>query len=315
MAAVIKPGWSKPSAILFASESPPNERAFAVALAEAAEFGAELIILHAYDRSDVDPPEASAIGDETAVRKRHLEPFAKRATDIGIHSKIVVRRGLAADQILAYLREQKVDRVVMGAHSPGPVGKMLVGSVAETVLRNANVPVCIVGPNVVEGTYHNPVSQTILCDVSKQQASKVVASFGAELAAERNARLILQQVIPPQECAPALADLTIHQIEAELPTLLPNRLQRKVRVKTRVTLGDPTEEVLYQGRAQQATLIVLGAQDASHFAAITRAAPVYKVLAYANCPVITLPPRVLAKNGAKAERLCSSEVNYIAGVV
>jgi nucleotide-binding universal stress UspA family protein len=203
----------------------------------------------------------------------------------------------------------------MGAHSPGPVGKLLVGSVAETVLRNANVPVCIVGPNVVEGTYRNPVTRTILCDVSKPQASKVVANFGAELAAERNASLILQQVIPPQECAAVLADLTIHQIEAELPTLVPARLQRKVRVQTRVTLGDLTEELLYQGRAQKANLIVLGAQDASHFAAITRAATVYKVLAYANCPVITLSPQVLAECGIKAEKLCSSEVNYIAGVI
>ena len=157
MAAVIKPGWSKPSAILFASESPPNEKAFAVALAEAAEFGAELIILHANDRPDVNAPKGSAIRgcDEANAQKHPLEPFAQRATDIGIHCKIVVRRGVAADLILTYLREQNIDRVVMGAHSPGPVGKLLVGSVAETVLRNANVPVCIVGPNVVEGTYRN----------------------------------------------------------------------------------------------------------------------------------------------------------------
>ena len=41
MAAAIKPGWSKPSTILFASEFPPSEKVFAVALAEAAEFGAD----------------------------------------------------------------------------------------------------------------------------------------------------------------------------------------------------------------------------------------------------------------------------------
>jgi nucleotide-binding universal stress UspA family protein len=52
-----------------------------------------------------------------------------------------------------------------------------------------------------------------------------------------------------------------------------------------VALGDPTEEILYQGRAQQANLIVLGAQGASRFAAMTRSGIVYKVLAYAQCPV------------------------------
>jgi nucleotide-binding universal stress UspA family protein len=66
-------------------------------------------------------------------------------------------------------------------------------------------------------------------------------------------------------------------------------------VQTIVVPGDPTEELLYQGRAQLADLIVLGAQGASAFAAITRHGVVYKVLAHAHCPVITLSPAVLAE--------------------
>ncbi len=38
MATHIQPGWSKPSTILFASEIPANEKAFAFALAQASEF-------------------------------------------------------------------------------------------------------------------------------------------------------------------------------------------------------------------------------------------------------------------------------------
>ena len=41
MANVMKPGWSKPSTILFASEIPANQKAFAFALAQAREFGCE----------------------------------------------------------------------------------------------------------------------------------------------------------------------------------------------------------------------------------------------------------------------------------
>jgi nucleotide-binding universal stress UspA family protein len=80
-----------------------------------------------------------------------------------------------------------------------------------------------------------------------------------------------------------------------------------------VALGDPTEELLHGGRAQQANLIVLGAQDASHFAAITHASTVYKVLAYAHCPVITLSPIVLGECGVKKDRPRASEA-YLAGV-
>ena len=89
----------------------------------------------------------------------------------------------------------------MGTHSPGPIGKLLVGSVAEAVLRTAAVPVCIVGPDVVDGSYRNFATKTVLCAVSLMDTSYVVAGFGAELAAQHNARLVLQHVIKPQEAA------------------------------------------------------------------------------------------------------------------
>jgi nucleotide-binding universal stress UspA family protein len=314
----MKPGWSKPSTILFASEIPANEKAFAFALAQAAEFGADLILFHAYDTLVVAASETSGIRyyDYAAAARtemKHLEPLARRVRDAGLRCEIVVRPGLAADQILAFLRERVIERIVMGTHSPGPIGKLLVGSVAEAVLRTARVPVCIVGPDVVDGTYRKYVTRTILCAVSMQEASQVVAAFSAELAAQHNARLILQHVIRPQERAEVLAGKSIDQIEAELLSLVPLALQDKIAVQTIVVPGDPTEELLYQSRAQQADLIVLGAQGASAFAAITRHGVVYKVLAHSQCPVITLSPVVLAACGAKADQPRPSEA-YIAGV-
>jgi nucleotide-binding universal stress UspA family protein len=314
----MKPGWSKPSTILFASEIPANEKAFAFALAQATEFGADLILFHAYDTLVVAASETSGIRyyDYAAAARtelHQLEPLAKRVRNAGLRCEIVVRPGLPADQILAFLREREIDRVVMGTHSPGPIGKLLVGSVAEAVLRTAKVPVCIVGPDVVDGAYRKFATRTILCAVSLQEASHIVAGFAAELAAQHSARLILQHVIRPQEKAEVLAGRTLDQIEADLLSLVPLELQDKITVQTIVVPGDPTEELLYQCRAQQADLIVLGAQGASAFAAITRHGVVYKVLAHAQSPVITLSPAVLAECGAKADRPRPSEA-YIAGV-
>ncbi len=95
--------------------------------------------------------------------------------------------------------------------------------------------------------------------------------------------------------------------------MVPPELQGAITVQTIVVPGDPTEELLYQGRVQLADLIVLGAQGASAFAAITRYGVVYKLLAHAHCPVITLSPTVLSSCGLKAEAHHSAEL-YIAGV-
>jgi nucleotide-binding universal stress UspA family protein len=313
-----KPGWSKPSTILFASEIPANERAFNFALAQAKEFAADLVLFHAYDTLVVAASETSGIRyyDYAAAARaevKHLEPLADRARRDGIKCDVVVRPGLAADQVLNYLREREIDRIVMGTHSPGPIGKILVGSVAESVLRNARVPVYIVGPDVVDGTYRSFATRTILCAVSFIESSYAVATFAAELAACHRARLILQHVIRPQDRAEVLADQTIEEIEADLLSLIPAELRELISIQTIVVPGDPTEELLYQSRAQQTDLIVLGAHGASAFAAIARHGVVYKVLAHSHCPVITLSPAVLAESGMKYIKEHHTET-FLAGV-
>jgi nucleotide-binding universal stress UspA family protein len=313
-----KAGWSKPSTILFASEIPANEKAFDFALAQAKEFAADLVIFHAYDTLVVAASETSGIRyyDYAAAARaevKHLEPLAQRARAAGIKCEVVVRPGLAADQVLHYIGEHEIDRIVMGTHSPGPIGKLLVGSVAEAVLRTAKVPVFIVGPEVVDGAFRNFATRTILCALSLLESSYVVAGFAAELAQRHNARLILQHVIRPQERHDVLADRTIEEMETDMLSFVPEEMRHAISVQAVVVPGDPTEELLYQSRAQQADLIVLGAQGASAFAAIARHGVVYKVLAHSHCPVITLSPTVLAACGVKYNKEHPAEV-FLAGV-
>jgi len=318
MATTLKPGWSKPNTILFASEIPANEKAFGFALAQAFEFGADLILFHAYDTLVIAASETSGIryydyASAARAEIKLLEPLAERARAAGLRCEVVVRPGLPADQILAYTRERAIDRIVMGTHCPGPIGKLLVGSVAEAVLRSAAVPVYIIGPDVVDGSYRRFATKTILCALSLLDTSHVVTAFAAELAAQHSARLILQHVIRPQDTHEVLAGRTIADIEDDLLRLLPEEFHERISVQAIVVPGDPTEELLYQSRAQQADLIVLGAQGASAFAAITRHGVVYKLLAHSHTPVMTLSPVVLAACGATGERTTAVDT-FLAGV-
>jgi nucleotide-binding universal stress UspA family protein len=318
MVTVLKSEWSRPSTILFASEIPANEKAFTYALAQAVEFGADLILFHAYDTLVISASEKTGVRyyDYAAAARgemKQLEPLANRVRAAGLRCEVVVRPGLAADQILAYARERDIDRIVMGTHSPGPIGKLLVGSVAEAVLRTAECPVCIVGPEVSDGSLRNFANKTVLCAVRLLDTSVVVASFAAELAAQHRARLVIQHVIRPQERREVLAGRSIDQIEADLLDLVPEDLKRQIEIQAIVVPGDPTEELLYQSRAQNADLIVLGAHGASAFAAVTRHGVVYKTLAHSFCPVITLSPVVLASLGATGERVSQVET-FLAGV-
>jgi nucleotide-binding universal stress UspA family protein len=318
MAAVLKPGWSKPSNILFAAELPANEKAFDFALAQAVEYGAKLILFHAYDTLVVTESEASGLryydpAAASRIELEHLEPLAQRVRKAGIECETVVRQGLAAEQILAYLSEREIDRIVMGTHSPGPLGKLLVGSVAEAVLRAAHAPVCVIGPEAVSGKYRNFATRTILCAVSLHESSPLVVSFAALLAAEENARLILQHVIRPQDRQELLAGRSLDQINDDMLAMVPDELEGKVTVQSIIVQGEPTEELLYHSLSEQADLVVLGAQGASAFAAIACHGVVYKLLAHSHCPVMTLSPLVLAACDGKAEKPHPAEV-FLAGV-
>jgi nucleotide-binding universal stress UspA family protein len=339
MATILKPEWSKPGAILFAAEIPTNERAFAHALAQAVESDAALILFHSSPMPLVGASPGAGLGsglgsdlaegvefvDSAAIARAEttaLEPLARRARAAGVQCRVMVRAGLAADQILSAARERGVDRIVMGTHAPGHIGKLLVGSVAESVLRRAPVPVCIVGPeaerppetNFVANSAANSAPRTILCAVSRLEGGGIVAAFAAEMASRIHARLVLLHVIRPQDCKDVLASHCLAEIEAQLLALVPARLRQKVHPRPVVVPGDPTEEVLYQSRSQNAELIVMGAHGASAFAAVTRHGVVYKALAAARCPVITLSPAVLEAGGGRTAVSEPSET-YLAGVI
>jgi nucleotide-binding universal stress UspA family protein len=96
-------------------------------------------------------------------------------------------------------------------------------------------------------------------------------------------------------------------------SLVPFTHRGRISVLPIVASGDPTEELLFQARLQQAGLIVLGAQGASAFAAVAHLGVIYKMLAHARCPVMTLSPVVLAAGGVKMERIHAPEV-FLAGV-
>jgi nucleotide-binding universal stress UspA family protein len=331
MAAAHRPEWSKPGVILFASEVPANEEAFSYALAQAIESHASLILFHAWEAPSI--PGALSAGGDGGVRAdlvasleyiepgslqraeaRALAPLARRARAAGVHCRVLVRQGKAADEILEAAQETGAGRIVIGTHAPGHIGKLLIGSVAESVLRRAHVPVLIVGPEVPANPSQGFGPRIVLCAVSHVATGTPVVSFAAEVADRLHARLILQHVIRAQECKDVLARRCVGEIEAQMLEMVPMRLRQKVHPQPVVVPGEPAQKLIDQSRALNADLIVMGAYGASAFSAISRHGVVYRVMAEAQCPVMTLSPAVLETGGARVKVVELTET-YLAGVI
>lgn len=99
-------------------------------------FGAHALLLHVM-------PEGPAFGTPVVQMTEAFERFRTA----GVTVEPILRRGDPAAEILSVARDQKADLVAMATHGRAGVSRMMFGSVAEKVLRKAEVPLLLVrGP-------------------------------------------------------------------------------------------------------------------------------------------------------------------------
>jgi nucleotide-binding universal stress UspA family protein len=122
-----------------------SEFAFRLACALARDYGAHLVVLHvepwpAIVYSEGIVPPITEDENERLRDKLH----AIEAPDFKISVEHRLEEGDPIDRILAVATETNADLIVMGTHGRTGLGRLLMGSVAEPVLRRATCPVVTV---------------------------------------------------------------------------------------------------------------------------------------------------------------------------
>jgi nucleotide-binding universal stress UspA family protein len=119
-----------------------SNQAYFHAIALAEHHGASLAVLFVYNPDGVTP---GSQGDEEADRdywRSQLEQI--RPTDPRIAVRHVFLVGDPATEIVRYGRDANMDLIVMGTHGRSGLERLLLGSVAEKVLRDASCSVLVV---------------------------------------------------------------------------------------------------------------------------------------------------------------------------
>src|SRR5262245_66633328 len=91
-----------------------------------------------------------------AEAEAYLLPFTAELRANGIRVTTDVRRGEPVDEILAAARESRADLIIMTTHGRTGFARILFGSVAEGVLRHADVPVLLMRQTQAETTARGP---------------------------------------------------------------------------------------------------------------------------------------------------------------
>lgn len=288
--------WTHPATILVATDLSDLDHLMPFALGQAGETNARLILLHVVPASvAVISADASGMpyyntSSALETAEEMLRPWCEVAARRGIRCDVMVREGHATQQIAAVARQSQVDRVLLGTRSRSKLGKLLLGSVAEQVLRSVYLPVMTVGPEA-----HLPVAsgeeRVVLHATALRETSRPSAALACQVAATRNAKLVLLHVLPP---------IDVMQRKG-MPTGLDSRAMVELRILAEqtgagccsvvepvVAHGNPFIEILALAAARHAGLIVLGATRRLAFEHLTRERTIYRVLSHARCPVLTL---------------------------
>jgi nucleotide-binding universal stress UspA family protein len=235
------------------------------------------------------------------------------AREQNIPCDALAREGHPVQQIAIAARQFQADRVLLGTRSRSKLGKLLLGSVAEQVLRSVNLPVITVGPEAHLPVESSSRDRVVLHATTLRETSRPSAALACHIAASQGARLVLLHVLPPMD-EPS-SDATGRSGQ---PSSLDSAALHELRilaaetasdcgtaVEPHVVHGNPSIEILAEASELRASLIVLGATHRSAFENLTRDRTVYRVLAHARCPVLTLRERESNSAAPKTEQLAT----------
>ncbi|MBI4418762.1 MAG: universal stress protein [Ignavibacteriales bacterium] len=287
--------------ILFPTDySRCSNEALVRALWLAEHYGAELYILHVFLPLENDPHGVSHYLPSLDSIQEQIDrlPGATRAgtsktyTDIKTITDTV--RGISAPSaILEYAGDHEIDVIVMGTHGRRGINRLMMGSVAEDVVRMAPCAVMSVRD---PARRTSPAHVLVPVDFSDHsvQALSVARSLAADLDATIRVLHVIEEVIHPSFYVTGQTSLS-----AWFPELEATALKEMRRLTARAGGPDvPIEYHIKEGRAaieivsfakrQDIQLIVMASHGLSGIEHLLLGSVTERVIRLAPCPVLTL---------------------------
>lgn len=257
-------------------------------------FGASLYVLHVVDYASCAPRESPGllIGFDRVYRDAEVSVglLIDEARRAGVACEGTLVTGRIHDSILDVMNAQSCDLVVLGTRAIRGFERLVFGSTAEEIIRNAGQPVLTVGPRASSQPLQNHLGPGIALFATDFHVVTIEAiRYAALFAKTMNLPLHCLHVlprgfegdVPGPQIASVVTEALKHLVAGlDLGSLLP---------VCAVTYGSEiSNTVVGYARSHDARLIVLGVRRASLAASQVPAHIAYRVITEAPCPVLTM---------------------------
>jgi nucleotide-binding universal stress UspA family protein len=296
--------------ILVATDfSPASEKPLRHGLAIAHRYGTKFFLAHVVSSLGLNMagPDAIFAAEAAASRDAHnLEEHLRTTGAFGhLEHHVIVRQGEVWKQLEIIIRQEHVDLVVLGTHGRHGFGKLVLGSVAEQIFRNADCPVLTVGPGCYDQPRVDPLraNRKFLFATDFGAASVQALPYGISFANQFDAQLVLFHALSPvlmPEDFRTYSSTDVAQMQEDARCSAHGRLARLVAdaqwavhpelVVEPESLNSPSEDILEMAQKLKVDLIIMGLHRSSHTesASHTPWTTAYEVVCGAGCPVLTV---------------------------
>jgi nucleotide-binding universal stress UspA family protein len=258
----------------------------------ARRYGAKLYTVHVLpSNAYAEFPETWPIFVERAMTEAKQQAGELLSHLKGVEAEGLVRSGDIWTVIEEIVEGCKIDLIVLGTHGRTGWGKVLLGSVAETIFRKALCPVITVGPHCSADPKRSVEFHQILFATNFSPESLVAAPYAVSLAQENQAKLTLLHVVEDPKSGLGNPD---QLVPPELPMLcriFPKDARLWCEPEFLVEEGIAAGKILQIATEKKADLIVLGVhpprgplQAETHLPMTTA----HRVVSQAPCPVLTV---------------------------
>jgi nucleotide-binding universal stress UspA family protein len=266
-------------------------------------YGAELHLLHALVLHEADPSNLSHrlpdMEELYLVLEEHAETQMKTAIEehgrAGFTIKSAQVRAIsAAGAILDYATENEIDLVVMGTHGRRGLRRLLLGSVAEEVVRLAPCPVLTV-PEGEVGASPGQIER-IVVPVDFSEHAKLALAYAVQLADAYGAQLhllhVVDEVIYPDFYPPvipsggSLTEELRDQSLERMRGLLSGFEGADAAVHVRA--GRAAPEIADFAEGQSADLVVIASHGLTGISHVLLGSVTEQLIRRAPCPVFTV---------------------------
>lgn len=281
--------------ILFATDfSAAAEAAMPFAIQVARRYGAKVYGVHVNSFDDYTgvAPNAWAAMAEAAEKETKEDARLLNEQLQGIEHEVVIGEGNIWEVVSNLIREKEIDLVVVGTRGRTGLGKALLGSVAEQILRQAPCPVLTVGPQVALEPEQAAEMHQILYATDLAAEFPAAAPYAISLAQENQAHLLILHVIEDRKAGDLVQPKEVaDSMLSKLRQLVPQEAELWCEPACLVEQGEPAEKILDVAKRRNADVIVLGARPAKGMlgaATHLNVGTVHKVVLQAKCPVLTV---------------------------